>query len=170
MVAATWDNCRADFAFDGALIDLLAPYTCDAEWEAFWSALRAGPFRLQAFRDGEPIPLPESAAWVFAEREVASVMVSVLSGTVTAHCHFFGGDLELDVDPREVTCEAAFESVLAVMRFVAAAIVLPVFAVAEGGTPAYAFLRVSPDGQAAFLRVGSVRHGEPDTAANGGGT
>ena len=25
--AATWDNCWADFAFDGALIDLLAPGT-----------------------------------------------------------------------------------------------------------------------------------------------
>lgn len=44
MEAATWDTCWADFAFDGALIDLLAPGTGDAEWEAFWSALRAGPF------------------------------------------------------------------------------------------------------------------------------
>jgi hypothetical protein len=61
------------------------------------------------FRDGEPIPLPELAAWVFAEREVASVTVSILSGTVTANCHFFG-DLELDVDPREVTSAAAFDS------------------------------------------------------------
>jgi hypothetical protein len=158
--AATWDTCRADFIPDGALIDLLAPGTGDAEWEAFLAALRAGPFKLRAFRDGEPIPLPESAEWVFAEREVASVMLSVLAGTITANCHFFGGDLELDIDPREVVNEAAFESVLAVMRFVAAAIRLPVVAVAEGGTPAYAFLRVSPDGQAAFLRSGSVRHAE----------
>lgn len=133
MEAATWAACRADFAFDGALVDLLAPGTGPAEWEALWADLRTGPFGLQAFLDGEPIPLPESAAWVFAEREVASVMVSVLSGTVTANCHFFGGDLELDIDPREVVTEAAFESVLAVMRFVAAAVRLPVFAVTEGG-------------------------------------
>jgi hypothetical protein len=159
--AATWDTCRADFAFDGALIDLLVPGTGDAEWEAFWAALRAGPFPLRALRDGEPIPLPASAAWVFAEREVASVMVSVLSGTVTANCHFFGGDLELDIDPREVATEAAFESVLAVMRFVATTVRRPVVAVAEGGTPAYAFLRVSPDGQAEFLRMGYVWHSEP---------
>jgi hypothetical protein len=158
---ATWDNCRADFAFDGALIDLLAPGTGDAEWEAFWSALRDGPFGLRAFRDGEPIPLPESAAWALAEREVASVMVSVLSGTVTANCHFFGSDLELDIDPREIVGSAAFESVLAVMQFVAAVVRLPVFAVAEGSTPTYAFLRVMPDGQAAYLRAGSVRHAEP---------
>ena len=151
METATWDACRADFAFDRALVDLLVPGPGPAQWEAFWSALRAGPFGLSAFRDGEPIPLPESAAWVFAERELASVMVSVASGTVTANCHFFGGDLELDIDPREVTSEAAFESVLAVMRFIAAAVQLPVFAGPEGATPAFAFLRVSPDGQAAFL-------------------
>lgn len=91
---------------------------------------------------------------MFAERGVASVAVSVRSGTVTANCHFCGGDLELDIDPREVTNAAAFESVLAVMRFVAAAVRLPVVAVAEGGTPAYAFLRVSPDGQAEFVGLG----------------
>jgi hypothetical protein len=168
MVAATWDNCRADFAFDGALVDLLAPGTGPGEWEAFWSALRAGPFALRAFRDGEPIPLPESAAWVFAERETASVMVSVASGTVTANCHFFGGDLELDIDPREVTSAAAFASVLAVMRFVAAAVRLPVFAASEGGTPASAFLRVSPAGEAVFLPAGSVRAAELGAADDPG--
>ncbi len=56
MEAATWNTCRADFAFDGALVDLLAPGTGDAEWEAFWAALRAGPFALRASRDSEPIP------------------------------------------------------------------------------------------------------------------
>lgn len=58
MEAATWNTCRADFAFDGALVDLLAPGTGPAEWESFWSALRAGPFGLRAFRDGKPIPRP----------------------------------------------------------------------------------------------------------------
>jgi len=90
----------------------------------------------------------------------------VLSGTVTANCHFFGGDLELDIDPREVVAESAFESVLAVMRFVAAAVGMPVVAVAEGGTQAFAFLRVLPDSQVEFLRAGSVRYAEPYSAAD----
>ena len=72
---ASWDNCRADFAFDGALVDLLAPGTGPAEWEVFWAALRLGPFGLWGYRDGEPWPLPETAAVVFAEREVAAVTV-----------------------------------------------------------------------------------------------
>ena len=156
MDAATWVNCRADFAFDGALVDLLVPGTDPADWEFFWAALRASPFKLRVFRESESIPLPESAAWVFAERQAASVMASVLVGVVTANCHFFGDNVELDIDPREVVNETAFESVLELMRFVAAAVRRPVYAVAEGGTLAFAFLRVSADGQAAFLPSGSV--------------
>ncbi len=151
MEAATWGNCFADFAFHGLLIDLLVPGTGPSHWEEFWTALRAGPFALRAFRNGEPIPLPESAVWVFAQREVASVMVSVVAGTVTANCHFFGGNIELDIDPREVVTESAFESVLAIMRLVAEAVRSPVLATAEGAGPPYAFLRVSQDGGAVYL-------------------
>jgi hypothetical protein len=151
MQPATWKNCRKDLTFDGALVDLLVPGTGPTEWEAFWTALRSGPFELRAFREGAPIPLPDTAAWFFATTEEAGVMASVRSGTVTANCHFFGGDLKLDIDPREVTSAAAFESVLALMRFLAAALGREVFATAEGGTPKYAFVRVSPDGRAEFL-------------------
>src|SRR5262249_33764499 len=64
---------------------------------------------------------------------------------------------KLDIDRREVVGKESFESVLALMRFVAAAVGLPVLAAPEGGTPRYAFLRVSPDGQAEFLPPASVR-------------
>jgi hypothetical protein len=148
---ATWANCRDDFSFDGAFVDLIAYATDSAEWDAFWAALRSGPFELRAYRDGEPISLPESVTWILAEREKATVMVSVLAGTVTANCHFFGGDLQLDIDPREVVSEQAFESVLALMRFVAAAVGLPILAMPEGGGPEHAFLRVLSNGQAEFL-------------------
>jgi hypothetical protein len=148
---ATWADCRADFAFDGALVDLIVPGTGPAEWEAFWAGIRAGPFPLRAFRDGEPAPLFETAAAAFAEQETVSVLVSVLAGPVTANCHFFGGDLELDIDPREVTGEAAFGSVLELMRLVARAVGQPVLATPEGFGQAGAFLSVSPEGEATYL-------------------
>jgi hypothetical protein len=157
VIPATWENCIAEFAFDGALIDLLVPGTGPSQWEVFWAALRGGPFELQAFRDGEPLQLPASAAWARAERQAASVMVSIVAGAITANCHFFGGDLELDIDPREIITESAFESVLAIMRFTAMAVQLPVFAVAEGGSPESAFLQVSPVGQGEYLPAGSTR-------------
>ena len=58
---------------------------------------------------------------------------------------------------REVVAESAFESVLAIMRFIAMAVRLPVSAVAEGSSPKYAFLRVSPVGRAEYLPAGSIR-------------
>ena len=54
-------------------------------------------------------------------------------------------------------------------RVFAAAVRLSVFAVAEGGTPAFAFLRVSADGQAVFLPAGSVRQAEPGAAPDPAG-
>jgi hypothetical protein len=159
MEPATWETCRADFAFDGALIDLQVPNSGQAEWDMFWSALRVGPFKLFGYRDGEPHQLPETLAEILVECEVAAVMVSVQSGGITANVHFgfAGGELELDIDPREVVNESAFEAVLAVMKFVAAAVRLAVYATAEGGSVLYAFLRVTPDGQAVLLPEGSVR-------------
>ena len=146
---ATWSNCQSEFKYaDGALIDLIAPGTGEAEWEAMWAALKSGPFPLRAFRDGEPAALPESAAWVFEERKKATIRVAVQAGSVVANCHFFGGELELTIDPREVISEAAFESVLDLMRLVAKAIQRPVLAVPEGSTRAFAFLRVFADGRA----------------------
>jgi len=166
---ATWANCCDGFDVDvdgkltpfrptGGLVDLIAPGTGPAEWEAFWAALRTGPFGLQAYRDGSQISLPDTAAWCLSERDVASIDVSVQTGTVTADCYFFGGDLELTLDPQEVVSEQAFESVLALMRFVAAAIRLPVLAVPEGGVSQHAFLRVLPDGRAICLESGGTEH------------
>jgi hypothetical protein len=158
--AATRDNCRADFAFaqaDGSFVDLLAAGTGPAEWEAFWAALRTGPFGVEACRDGESIPLPESARRVFAERDEASYKLFLSADNVTAGCTFHEDDLRLHINPREVVGESEFRSVLALMRFAAAGVRFPVFAVPEAFPPAHAFLRVSPDGRAEFLPAGSVR-------------
>jgi hypothetical protein len=161
MEPATWKNCRAEFAYDrsqGAFIDLVAPGTGPAEWEAFWSALRACPFEVLAYREHEPIPLPESAAWMFAEQEVASVYLCIVADGVTANIsHFSHSEIRMHIDPREVLEDSAFESVLSIMRFVAAAVRLPVVVHTEGGSAEYAFLRVTPDGQAEYLPARSAR-------------
>ncbi|MBI2922249.1 MAG: hypothetical protein HYY18_14445 [Planctomycetes bacterium] len=162
---ATWANCCAGFDVDpqgkptgsqsdGGLVDLIAPGTGPEEWEGFWAALRRGPFVLSAYRDGCPIPMPETAAWSLAETQTATMRVTVRTGTVSADCHFFGGDLEMSLDPREVSSEQAFQSLLALMRSIASAIRLPVLAAPENGGVARAFLRVRPNGQAESLQPG----------------
>src|SRR5688572_13714389 len=94
--AATWTNCSPYFVFDGAWVDLIAVGTDLSEWESFVTELRSGPFTLECYRDGEAIPIPASACWALAERSVADVFMTVRAGVVSANCHFFGGDLELD--------------------------------------------------------------------------
>jgi hypothetical protein len=151
MEPATWDNCRADFVFDGALIDLIVPGCGPREWELFWPTLRSGPFQLRGERDGEPFELPETIFEILKESETATMLASVLVDPITVNCHFFGGELDLDIDPREVVNEKAFESVLTFMRFVAGAIGRPVLAVPERSFPSNAFLHVTPAGQPMFI-------------------
>jgi hypothetical protein len=93
-------------------------------------------------------------------------MACVLSGTLSANLHFFDSDLKFYIDCDEVVSGEAFESVLAIMRFLAAALGLSVLAVVEGNSPQDAFLRMSPDGQAVFLPSGSVRPAEPSPSAD----
>jgi hypothetical protein len=162
MTTATWSKCSADFVFDGAWVDLIAVGTDLREWELFIAALRSGPFSLQCYRDGETIPVPTSASWALAETSVATVCLSVQAGEVVARCHFFEGDLELDIDPREVVNEAAFESLLDLMRFVANAVGRPVIAAPEGGGLEEAFLCVDPNGEALSLKARGVRKGMID--------
>lgn len=147
MEAANWNRCRDDFTFDGALIDILALDADEMAWESFLSAIKASPFTLACFRDNERVALPESSAWTFAEREFASICLSILVGKVTANCFFFvRSEIELDVDPREVTCQETFESMLTLMRFISNSTGLRVVATPEGGGQNCAFLSATPGG------------------------
>jgi hypothetical protein len=152
MTDATWESCQQDLAHHfGGLLDLLVPGTNDADWERFWAALRAGPFPFQTLRDGEPIPPPESAAWIFAERETVGVIVRIDVHGLQANCHFFGGELEVDLDPREITGETAFASMLHLQHFLATTLNRPAFAAFEGDGAARAFVQMTPDGQSTYL-------------------
>ncbi|MDI9238009.1 hypothetical protein QLQ15_03700 [Lysobacter sp. LF1] len=146
---ATWDNSRAHFAPDGALIDLIVPGSGHARhWEALWTALRASSFELRATKDGVRIPLPETAACALAQRATVGVMATIDGGGMTANWHFFEGDIEVDLDPRDIGDERAFEFVLELMQTMANAIGLRVWATPEGGAVARAFLVAMRGGEA----------------------
>lgn len=151
MKTTTWELWQSE-DFAGAFVDLIVPEAGPIEWEMFWQALRIGPFRLQTFRDGEPVALPESTSWFVSEREIASVYVSAMSDTVQMNCFYLDVGWDLDFDPREIVNEMSFKTMLNMMRFVAAAVAAPVFAVPEGDTDTqFALIQISPDGEVTFL-------------------
>lgn len=169
MEPATWENCRADF--DRAYVDLLVPDTGSAVWQEFWTALRSGPFEVLGLKGYDSIPSPQSVAWIFSKQQLERRMILayVTSGAITPFCYFNfeGGDGDypkLHIDCLEMVSAETFESVLAVMRFLAGALGLSVLAVGEGDRPQDAFIRVSPAGQSMFLPSGSGRPAGPPTA------
>lgn len=166
MEPATWENCRADF--EKEFIDLLVPGKGLAVWEAFWAALRSGPFPVRLERKFKYLPLPRTVAWIFDLQQVEDRMITaeVPSGPVTARCFFdYAGEGEdyprLSINCEEMVSAEAFDAVLAILRYLSRALAMPVFAVPEVRDPPDAFLRVSPDGQAVFLPPGPVRNPEP---------
>lgn len=166
MALATWENCRADF--NRAYVDLLVPDAGPAAWQAFWTALRSGPFAVRLSQKFKSLPLPRTVEWIFDLQEVHDDMVTadVPSGPVTALCCFnYASNRDnaprLSIDCEQVVGPEAFEAVLVLARYLAGAIGKPVLAVAEILGPDDAFIRVSPDGQAEFVPEGAGRPANP---------
>jgi hypothetical protein len=98
---------------DGSLRDIYVKDTNDADWEAFCTFLKAGPFTLSYTRDGIEAPVPLEAAAVAHDCTCSHCLCSDIGEGVKLHCHFFIPDeIELDVDPREVTHPGAVDAVL----------------------------------------------------------
>jgi len=156
MLAATFANCSNKLTPDGALIDLIAASTTSRHWAALWIKLRDGPFATRTSRDGLPIPLPSSAGAAAADSASASLQVSILAGSIVANCHAFEGDIEFDVDPRQIQSSSSFDDLLMLMRFLAVTTGLSISAAPEGGGLARAFLCVAPDGSSVFTSAGGA--------------
>jgi hypothetical protein len=149
--AATFEYCRNDLAFDGALIDVLVPGADTRHCELFWTSLLSMHGAVAVTRDGVSVAVPKTWSEGCVEAQDAAVTASIKVGALTVNCHFFGGELELDVDPREVNSEQAFEDLIGLMRLVSSSTGLKTLATPEGGRSEHAFICVLPDGSAMFI-------------------
>lgn len=99
-----WSKVSAELAWDGSLRDLYVFETSESDWDVFLAALSSWPYEASFLVDGEPSELPESAAAAFEIRERAAPLLRVNAAGITVCAHFFAPDeLELDIDPREVS-------------------------------------------------------------------
>jgi hypothetical protein len=116
-----WEQARALFEADGSLRDLYVFGTTRDDWASLLAALKASEWRLRFTRNGERAALPENLAEYLDEGpERPGGMLSILVSGVSINAHMFSEDqIELDIDPREVTDEQAFAGVMRFMSFVA---------------------------------------------------
>lgn len=112
-----WSKVSAELAWDGFLRDLYVFETSEADWDAFLSALSSWPYDTSFLIDGEPSELPQSAAVAFQIRERAAPLLRINVGGIAVCAHFFAPDeLELDIDPREVSDPARLAALSEFMR------------------------------------------------------
>ena len=115
--------------------------------------VRSSGFGLRYFRDGESAQIPSNAADALADRSCAHNLIIDVGG-VGVCCHFFIEDeIELDIDPREVTSQAALDNVMNFMGSLGAYLARDVI-LTEENSPEYVWFRYSSgDGVVRYERT-----------------
>lgn len=112
----SWETCRRDFEPDGALRDIYVHGTSIDHWRTLFDMLRRD-YDLEFFVDSTGREIPIAVDEAFAIRDTASPMLRFRIGGIVIVCHFFTTDeIEFDVDPREVTSQAALDELLGFLR------------------------------------------------------
>ena len=144
---------RKAFHQDGSLRDIYVWNVTVDHWETFLDFVQSRGFGLIYSRDGETDQLPSSAANIFADRSCTHNLTIDLGG-VGVCCHFFLADeIELDIDPRQVTSPAAIDRVLDFMGQLGAHLARDVV-LTEENSPEFVWFRYSSrDGVVRYERT-----------------
>ena len=122
-----WEEYKIEFSHDGSLRDI---YILDAEmsdWQHFIEFLKAGHYPVRFSLNGEQIDLPEKSAVIFQKRDVIIPLLTIDVDGLTVNCHFFqDNEIEMDIDPREVTSELKAHILFEFMQKIAEAIGKPI--------------------------------------------
>ncbi len=158
-MAISWAQVAHEFAHDGSLRDIYVHTTDLADWDSLLVLLRRKYGPLVFTRDGATVPLPPSAAEVFAQRPDASVALDFEVGGIQLACHFFTpAEIEFDLPPEQIDSPVRFEALQAFLRDVAVTIGKTATLTPESGAE-MPILSVDPlTGQVAY-------HEEPDAPA-----
>lgn len=128
------------WGIDGSLRDVYVLGTDERDWESFLELVRGLPHEYSF--DGQAAGLPSVKA-LFARRDVVHLL-RIPIGSAQAHCHFFVIDeLELDLDPREITEPTTHDLVLAFLAGLAERLAKPLLLSPENG-PEHPYLTYDP--------------------------
>ncbi len=100
---AVWAELRGDLIPDGSLRDICVENTSQEQWRQFLECLHAVSYRIE-YRYGDELrPLPRDPSELFRQREQPH-LIRIDVGGLWLHCHCFTPEeIELDLNPAEIT-------------------------------------------------------------------
>lgn len=111
-------SCQREFEWDGSLRDIYVLETTIEDWQRLYSVLRSR-YDLKYLVDLESRPLPDAIEEAFSTQQVASPLLQFIVAGMTVNAHFFTTrQIELDIDPREVSSEVRLGELLDVLRLI----------------------------------------------------
>lgn len=144
-VPLPWEQCREHyFDVDGSLRDLYVLNTTRREWQAFIDYLQTLPVPVTHKIDGELHPLPADAGEILTLLPETLLLLSIDLHGMIINGYFYEQEIELDLDPREVTSETQFAILLDFMRDIARAVGQPIRLTDENNSH-FPLIEVFPD-------------------------
>ena len=112
----SWAEAAEDFTPDGSLRDVYVLGTDRGDWERVYRFLRER-FPHSFELDNEKVPPPETAEELLRLRSTVAPLLRLDVSGMQVNCHFFcEEEIELDLNPREVTDEARFGAVIGLLE------------------------------------------------------
>lgn len=118
----TWQSVQSAFHFDGALRDIYICPSSEALWNEFIALVRSSTIRHEFWHGETNLDLPRNFLEVKRlQLTDPTILKLFLPNVVQINCHFFcEEEIEMDIDPREVRDEWAFQSLLDFLKVVSA--------------------------------------------------
>ncbi len=112
-----WEDVRGEFYCDGSYRDIYVLDTTMEHWQSALDAIRQVYPTYVYQNDGEAVPLPALAQEAFPAPGWSDRVLLIDVGGPIAKCHFFfDGQIEFDLDPKQVLGQIELDGVLRFMR------------------------------------------------------
>jgi hypothetical protein len=112
-MAIKWDQCKDEFASDGALRDIQVVDATLADWQRVLDFLRASASKLKYTVDGTPTTLPSEVSPIIETRSIATPLLLFRWGDIEFATHFFCvDDLEFDFRSEEIRGQPQLDQLL----------------------------------------------------------
>lgn len=117
----TWNEIKSELVSDGSLRDIYILDTNIDDWNSFIQGVKQTKFNHDFFYGEIKEELPKSFQSIKSLQENNSTILTIfLEAGIQVKCHFFiDEEIEMDIDPREISNESAFNVLLSFLHWLA---------------------------------------------------